>query len=76
MRGVDIKLLDIEGTRYVYVRDSDCTFRKRVKVVVTMHGNHCLISLKDQKCMLLILQQYPTFFGKGKQSRKASATKP
>ena len=54
VRGADGKLLDIQGTGYIYARDSDCTFWKRIKVVVTTHCNHCLISLKDQKRMLLI----------------------
>ena len=42
-------------------------------MVVTKEGNHCLISLKDQKRLLLIEQQYPTFLGRGRFSRKDSA---
>ena len=76
MRGANGKLLDIEGISYVYPHYLDATFWKQFTVVVTTHGNHCLISLKDQKHMLLIQQQYPVFLGKGKQSRKASTTKP
>ena len=47
-RGADGKLLDIEGVGYIYARDQDCTFWKRIAVVVTKEGNHCWISLKDQ----------------------------
>ena len=47
VRGADGKLLDIEGVGYIYARDQDCTFWKRITVVVTKEGNHCLISLKD-----------------------------
>ena len=60
----------------MYVCNQDCTFWKRITVVVTTQGNHCLISLKEQKHMLLIQQQYPTFLGRGKYSRKDSAKKP
>ena len=41
--------------------------------MVTKEGNHCLISLKDQKRLLLIEQMYPKFLGRGKNSRKESA---
>ena len=36
-------------------------------------GIHCLISLKDQKHLLLIEQMYPKFLGPGKNSRLESA---
>ena len=38
-----------------------------------MEGNHILVSLKDQKRLLLIEQMYPKFLGRGKNSRKDSA---
>lgn len=41
--------------------------------MVTKEGNHCLISLKDQKCLLLIEHMYPKFLGCVKNSRKESA---
>ena len=41
-----------------------------------MQGNHCLISLKDQKHILLIEQQYPTFLRRDKFSRTDSAKNP
>ena len=73
VRGADGKLLHIEGVGYVYACDQDCTFWKRITEVVTTQGNHCLISLKGQKCMLLTEQQYLTFLERGKFSRRDSA---
>ena len=72
MRVADGKLLAIAGMGYIYARDRDCMFWKRISVVVTMEGNHILVSLKDQKCLLLIEQIYPKFLGCGKYSRKDS----
>ena len=73
MGGADGKLLAIAGMGYIYARDQDCMFWKRISVVVTMEGNHILVSLKDQKCLLFIEQMYPKFLGYGKDSRKDSA---
>ena len=42
-------------------------------MVITMEGNHVLVSLKDQKRLLLIEQMYPKFLGRGKDSRRESA---
>ena len=42
-------------------------------MVVTMEGNHILVSLKDQKLLLLIEQMYHKFWGRGKDSRRKSA---
>ena len=42
-------------------------------MVVTMEGNHILVTLKDQKCLLLIELMYPMFLGHEKDSRKDSA---
>ena len=39
-------------------------------MVVTRDGSHVLISLKDQKRLMLLSQHYPTFLGEGKFSRK------
>ena len=38
-------------------------------MVVTKEGNHILISLKDQKRLMLLDQQYPKFLGRGRFSR-------
>ena len=62
-------MLQIIGTGYIYARDNDATFWKRITVVVTKEGNHILISLKYQKKLMLLEQQYPKFLGRGKFSR-------
>ena len=69
VRGADGKLLQIVGVGYIYARDNDATFWKRITVVVTREGNHILISLKDQKRLMLLEQQYPKFLERGKFSR-------
>ena len=38
-------------------------------MVVTNEGNHVLISLKDQKRLMLLSEHYPKFLGEGKDSR-------
>ena len=70
VRGADGKLLAVVGVGHVFARDPDATFWKRLTVVVTRDGNHCLISLKDQKRLMLLSQHYPTFLGEGRYSRK------
>ena len=57
------------GVGQIFARDSDATFWKRLTVVVTRDGNHCLVSLKDQKRLMLLSEHYPTFLGEGKFSR-------
>ena len=37
--------------------------------MVTSEGNHVLISLKDQKRLMLLSETYPKFLGQGKDSR-------
>ena len=63
VRGANGKLLAIAGIGHIYARDKDCTFWKRLTLVVSMEGNHALVSLKDQKCLFLIENQYPKFLG-------------
>ena len=69
VRGADGKLLAIAGVGHVFARDRDATFWKRLTVVVTNEGNHVLISLKDQKRLMLLSETYPKFLGQGKDSR-------
>merc|ERR1712120_115635 len=70
VRGADGKLLAVVGVGHIFVRDPDATFWKRVTVVVTRDGSHVLISLKDQKRLMLLSPQYPTFLGEGKFNRR------
>ena len=69
VRGADGKLLAVVGVGHIFARDSDATFWKRLTVVVTKEGNHVLISLKDQKRLMLLSEHYPKFLREGKNSR-------
>merc|ERR1712082_128459 len=51
------------------MRDSDSTFWKPITVIITKEGNHVLVSLKDQKRLMLLDTQYPKFLGRGRYSR-------
>merc|ERR1712240_933521 len=54
VRGADGRLLQIMGTGFLWMRDQDSTFWKRVTVIITKEGNHFLVSLKDQKRLMLL----------------------
>ena len=69
IRGADGRKLAVNGTGEVWVRDPCATYWKKVKVVVTRDGSWTLISLKDQKRLLLLQKNYPTFLGTGRHRR-------
>ena len=58
----DGRKLAVNGTGEVWVQDPCATYWKKVKVVVTRDGSWTLISPKDQKRLLLLQKNYPTFW--------------
>ena len=64
----------VEGTGEVWVRNPMATYWKKVKVVITRDGSWTLIIPRDQKRLLLLQQNYPTFLGTGKYRRSNTRT--
>ena len=76
IRGADGKPLAVAGVSKVWARDPLTTYWKKVKVVVTREDNWTLISLRDQKRLLLLESNYPRFLGTGKYRRSTPGSSP